>query len=166
MKRHLFLTGAKQVGKSTLIEKFLSNFPGQVGGFRTVRTNALDGLHFCVHLLGPKNRVPTRENLVFSCEMPPDEEVKKRFDRLGCAALQDSQGADLLLMDELGPHEVQAEAFQKAVLQALDGPIPVLGVLQMTPSPFLRQIAQREDVTVLTVTPENRDTLDLTKFLP
>ena len=42
----------------------------------------------------------------------------KRFDRLGCAAL--ARGGELLVMDELGPAEARAEAFQWAVKEALE----------------------------------------------
>lgn len=33
MTHHVFLTGAKQVGKSTLLKKTLRSFDGQIGGF-------------------------------------------------------------------------------------------------------------------------------------
>ena len=38
MTHHVFLTGAKQVGKSTLLKKTLRSFDGQIGGFFTLRT--------------------------------------------------------------------------------------------------------------------------------
>ena len=90
-----------------------------------------------------------------------------RFDALGCAALRGSEGCGLLLMDELGPHEAEAEGFQRAVTAALDGEARVLGVLQRADSPFLAAIAAREDVAVLEVTRENRDGLAaLLGFVP
>ena len=62
-------------------------------------------------------------------------------------------------MDELGPHEAQAVRFQAAVFRALEGGIPILGVLQQADSDFLRRIACHPRVTVLTVTEDNRDSL-------
>ena len=38
MTHHVFLTGAKQVGKSTLLKKHYARFDGQIGGFFTLRT--------------------------------------------------------------------------------------------------------------------------------
>ena len=65
----------------------------------------------------------------------------------------------MLVMDELGPHEEQAAAFRQAVLRALDGDVPIIGVLQQAESAFLRQVAAHPNVRVITVTEENRDAL-------
>lgn len=68
-------------------------------------------------------------------------------------------------MDELGPHEAEAVRFRQMVFKVLDGPVPVLGVLQEARSPFLQEIAQRPDVTVLRITEENRNEPELLKQL-
>lgn len=157
MTRHLFLTGAKHIGKSTIINKLLAESTLTLGGFRTLRTDSVLCDRFSVHMLRP-GECPTRENLLFVCGEPSENTVS-RFDSLGCAALTQSDGAQLLLMDELGPNEAKALHFQQAVLSVLDGSTPILGVLQQADSPFLRQIAAHEAVTVMEVTLENRDTL-------
>lgn len=157
MKRHLFLTGEKHIGKSTVIAKLLSSSDLTLGGFRTVRTDTVFAPRFSVHMLRP-DEVPTRENLLFICR-EKSTDTAARFDALGCAALEHSAGTQLLLMDELGPTEAEAHTFQCAVLAALDGETPILGVLQQADSPFLRQIASHEAVEVVEVTVENRDTL-------
>lgn len=157
MKRHLFLTGEKHIGKSTVIAKLLADSQLTVGGFRTVRTDTVFAGRRSVHML-KSNESPTKENLLFICGAPSSD-TATRFDTLGCAALSQSNGAQLLVMDELGPKEEQALAFQRAVLSALDGDTPILGVLQQADSPFLRQIAAHEAVEVVEVTKENRDAL-------
>ena len=53
MARHIFLTGPKQVGKTTLLRAALADFPGSVGGFCTLRTRAYLGDAWSVHLLRP-----------------------------------------------------------------------------------------------------------------
>lgn len=157
MTRHLFLTGEKHIGKSTIINKLLADSHLMLGGFRTVRTDSVLRDRFSVHMLRP-GECPTKENLLFVCGVPSADTVA-RFDTLCCAALAQSSGAELLLMDELGPNEAKALHFQQAVLSALDGDIPILGVLQRADSPFLKQIAAHEAVTVVEVTLENRDAL-------
>ena len=47
------------------------------------------------------------------------------------------------------------------VLRALEGDVPVVGVLQQAESAFLRQVASHPNVRVVTVTEENRDALRL-----
>ena len=151
MTRHLFLTGPKGVGKSTLIRDFLDRETGRLGGFFTVKQQG------SVYLLrAGAGEAPDAENFLFRCGCGGDP---GRFDALGCAALADTEGRSLLVMDELGPHEAQAVRFQAAVFRALEGKIPILGVLQQADSDFLRRVACHPQVTVLTVTEDNRGRL-------
>ena len=99
---------------------------------------------------------PDAENFLFRCGCGGDPD---RFDALGCAALADTEGCSLLVMDELGPHEAQAVRFQAAVFRALEDGTPILGVLQQADSDFLRRVACHPQVTVLTVTEDNRGSL-------
>ena len=151
MTRHLFLTGRKGVGKSTLICGLLAAERGPLGGFFTVKHQG--GIYL---LPAAGQRAFTPENLLFRCGHGGDP---RRFDDLGCAALADTAGCGLLVMDELGPHETGAVQFQAAVFRTLEGDTPILGVLQQAESDFLHRIARHPQVTVLTVTEENRDAL-------
>ena len=161
MTRHFFLTGEKQVGKSTLLQKILNDWPGTAGGFRTVRTNAWLGSQYSVHLFGiGEPAVPNRENLLFVCGRP-DPQMEERFDRLGGSALERSAGCSLLVMDELGPHEAAAAAFRQAVSLRLDGEIPILGVLQAPAEAFWPEVTAHPAVRVGEVTRENRDQAEL-----
>lgn len=156
--RHLFITGEKGVGKSTVLKKLLEGRDAAVGGFRTVRVRVSGGGD--IHMLPPdtaavctpENRIFTRRNGVLSID-------PERFAGLGCALLESRGPWDLLLMDELGPAESQAPEFQAAVLRQLDGTVPIYGVLQVADSAFLEQVKSHPQVQVETVTAENRDAL-------
>ena len=155
---HLFLTGEKQVGKSTLLQKLLARRPGPAAGFYTKKVWTVLKDQPTVHLLRP-GEAPTVDNMLFicgSCKIGGTE----KFNTLGCAALADCAGAGVILMDELGPHEGEAADFRAAVLRTLDGDIPVLGVLQEAPSDFLDAIAAHPKVRVLRVDRENRDRVE------
>ena len=68
MTHHVFLTGAKQVGKSTLLKKTLRSFDGQIGGFFTLRTCEYLKTGFSVHLLPAAVPAdPDETNLLFIC---------------------------------------------------------------------------------------------------
>lgn len=144
--QHIFFTGGKGVGKSTLVNALLWG-KEKIGGFRTVKS---DG---AVYLLRPDEK-PQEENRLFWCGEEADPE---RFNALGCCALSGKFAC--IVMDELGPHEENAAAFQAAVFHALDGEIPVIGVLQSADSAFLRGVAQHPKVRCIEVTKENRDAL-------
>ena len=140
--KHLFITGVKGSGKSTRLREITQGLPGTPTGFTTVRSDAVFG-KTAVHLLKP-GEIPTAENFLFFCGECTDP---ARFDSLGVAAL--SRPGDYILMDELGPAETDAHAFQQAVLAALDGDVPVYGVLQKADTPFLRQVAAHPKVQIV-----------------
>ena len=150
---HLFLTGEKGVGKSTLLKKLLGR--RKASGFWTVKS-CREG-QTALHLLRP-GEGPGEENLLCLCPPPGDEASARRFDLLGCAALEEG-GGEVIVMDELGPGEAKAEAFQAAVLKALEGSTPVLGVLQKGDYPLFHRIADHPRVHLVEVTVENREGL-------
>lgn len=156
---HLFLTGPKQIGKSTALRRLLEGRDISVGGFRTVRIRLTDGAS--IHMVPPQETEFTDENRIFSRRRGVLHINPEDFDRIGCGLLSDSQHHDLVLMDELGPAEADSAKFRQAVLDTLDGHVPVYGILQVADSPFLDAIARRPDVQVVTVTEENRDELPL-----
>lgn len=158
MKKHLFLTGEKDVGKSTLIRWLAAQAGERPKRFYTVRTDAVMGC-FAVHMLRAwEPDVPAKENMLFVCGDGMND-AAKRFDDLGCAILAESKDAAWMVMDELGPHENDAAAFRRAVMEVLDGCVPVVGVLQKRECSFLRTVANHPQAQVLEVTRENRDAL-------
>ena len=68
MARHIFLTGKKQIGKSTLLQKILKNYQGTADGFLTVRTKEYLGDQYSVHMYHlTESRDPNEQNLLFVC---------------------------------------------------------------------------------------------------
>jgi len=157
MARHIFLTGEKQIGKSTLLKKVLDNYAGEISGFFTVRTNAFLQNGYSVHLFCTgEPAIPDESNLLFVCGKA-DNLTSERFDALGCAALTKSPARSLLVMDELGPHEAEAALFRQTVRKLLDGDNPILGVLQAPAEIFWSEITHHPNVRMLEVTENNRD---------
>ena len=154
-KKHLFLTGCKHIGKSTVLRRLLHGRDAVLGGFYTLCERS--GGRNSVYLCPADDPVCTPERRVFYWENGTTTYDGDRFSELGCKAL--AAPCDLLLMDELGPKERNADAFREGVLRALDGDTPVYGVLQQAESPFLEAVRSHPEVEVITVTEENRDAL-------
>ena len=130
-KRHLFLTGEKQVGKSTLLRELIRREGLSCGGFET-RPLTADGVRrgFLLHSLLP---MPPYENdCVISVRLGERRSVPvlSAFEENGVAMLRRSldSGLPFLLMDELGKSERDAETFCRQVLSCLDSGRRVLGV--------------------------------------
>ena len=155
---HIFLTGEKGVGKSTAVQRTLALLGAAYGGFRTGFTS--DRSRLCLwSAWGPPRlgQADTVADMVDGrCVTRPGA-----FDRLGTAALAGGPaGARLLVMDELGTLERDEADFQRAVLDCLDGPAAVLGVIKpQRAGTWLEALADRPDVAVVQVTEENRDGL-------
>ncbi|MBQ8620286.1 MAG: hypothetical protein IJ418_22640 [Clostridia bacterium] len=162
IRRHLFLTGDKQVGKSTLLRRLITQKQLDCSGFET-RAFYLDEERRGFTLHG-RVEMPPYENDCICCARVGEKKsvpVLPVFEENGVAILKKSLASPsaFILMDELGRLEKQAGAFIDQIYTCLDSPKRVLGVLQRCSSKHVEAIARREDVTVLTVTQENRDEL-------
>ena len=160
--RHIFLTGEKQVGKSTLWTKTLERSGIRPTGFQTLEYLVNGSFRgYRLHCLGPVpepfgNDVPISVFLRRKYHLP----VPESFNLYGSELLRlaREQGG-YVMMDELGIFEKDASAFRQAVVDCLNSDCHVLGVLQKADDPYLDAILNRSDVLVFTVTKENRDAL-------
>lgn len=113
MTQHIFLTGKKHIGKSTLIQKILDDYKKNADGFLTVRTKEYLKDQYSVHMYHLKEKeLPNESNLLFLCGKT-DEHTADTFDRLGCNILSMCSDCSFIVMDELGPHEADAALFRK-----------------------------------------------------
>ena len=159
-KRHLFLWGSPQAGKSTLIDKILVFHPHWiVNGFRTYTDFIKNQEDKFVYISPIQNCLwYKKDEALVGLRGPKGRRgYPGVFDKVGVKILEDFRDADLLIMDELGTMENEAFSFQKAVLQFLDMDIPILGVIKREETPFLEAVRHHPKVTTLEITPENRN---------
>jgi nucleoside-triphosphatase THEP1/ubiquinone/menaquinone biosynthesis C-methylase UbiE len=150
------------VGKTTLIDRIIDNLNSccSISGFRTSRYyegGKLAG--FYIQNINKEYQAP-RDNFIGRC-INDDHwvSIPATFDGHGVKLLTDCVNArpDLIVMDELGFFEDNAALFQNKVLEILDSDTPVLGVLKKKETPFLSSIRNRDDVSIFTVSQDNRD---------
>ena len=162
LRRHLFLTGDKQVGKSTLLRRLIEVRQLDCAGFET-QAFFLNGERRGFTLHGRVEMPPYRNDCICCARIEEKRAVPilPVFEENGVLILKRSLAspAPFLLMDELGRLEREASDFIAQVEACLDADKRVLGVLQKCNSAHVARIAQRADVTVLTVTPDNRQEL-------
>jgi nucleoside-triphosphatase len=156
--RHVFLTGEIQVGKSTSIRKFLADTGALADGFvsRVIPANGRRELY--ISRFDSRSGMPERR-LAATVGHPGARTFLDVFDGYGAEIINSSGKYGLVIMDELGPLEENALAFKSAVIEKLNGPARVLGVIKKKESAFLDSVRERADVELITVTPENRDYL-------
>ena len=162
--RHLFLTGEVQVGKSTLLRRMTAAVPGlRPGGFRTVSVFDMPGGACSVYLVpaagepifGSDNRVGIR-----LWEGRGIQAFPEIFDTAGVRALRDAERCPLIVMDEIGRMEEEADDFSARVRELLDGKTPILGVVQKKAQTALAEaIRAHPEVALVEVRQDNRDLL-------
>ena len=152
---NLFLTGQIGIGKSTLLQNVLKELNLSIGGYTTQRV--FEGYYrkYIVKFLYDMEeftilKVDSRDN---SKQIYP-----LIFERDLISVLDKSlKHKDLIVLDELGCTEDSLEVFKSQVFKLLDSPKIVFGVLKDDDCGFLNDIRNRNDVTIIRVTEDNRD---------
>lgn len=161
--KHLFLTGKIQTGKSTAINRALMGKDLTLGGYRTVSSLRDRDYDSYVHLLrvdryeplAPHNRVLYRKVIYGRTYFEVNTHV---YEEKGTSLLRNlPENCDLILLDEIGKREKHCAKLRQAILDTLDGDVPVLGVVQIRPDSFLDQIRSHPNVELVTVTEDNRE---------
>ena len=157
--KHIFLTGEIRIGKSTVIKKTLSLLGAKCGGFQTYFSeNRLDDNRRLY--IGEFGQLPSYDDEYEPASTDRRCVLTERFDILGAQyILNAAKAADLIVMDELGKMERHARRFQSAVLESIEGRLPVFGVIRNSAGGWLNQIRQNPGVTIITVDEKNRDSL-------
>ena len=132
----LFLTGTRQVGKSTALRKALAASGLRYGGVMT-RFDARHGerkLYLLPYSVSEALPEGVPESAVCARMGAGGRRADPAvFDTLGVRLLREAAAdpdIDVIIIDELGFLEAEAEGFRAAVYGALRGPKPVLGVVR------------------------------------
>ncbi len=160
--KHILLCGDRGVGKSTLIQKLLAANTRHVYGFLTRRLAADEtGFHpIYIHPAGAVERVHTDENQIGACDSRIHNVSVEVFNTLGVQYVREARPGGVIVMDELGFMEAQAEAFIRAVYDALNDNIPVIAAVKSRYDvPFLGEVRAHPNSVVYGVDAKNRDAL-------
>jgi nucleoside-triphosphatase len=158
---NILVTGRPGVGKTTLIRRVLASLPAEAGGFYTseIRENGRR-VGFSIESTGGARGTLAHVDYRGPYRVASYGVNRDDLERVGVAALDKAvEGSELILMDEIGRMELCSEAFQAAVMRALDAATPVFGTIQAASNPFLDAVRARSDVEIIEVTTQNRDAM-------
>lgn len=159
---HALIVGERGVGKSTLINRVLEACSRPVYGFETKKEDSLaDELRGSpVYIYEAwRERSRTEENLVGYCNNHRFDASPEVFDRFSSKLRRPVQKGGVVLLDELGFMEAQAEQFCAAVFALLDGDVPVIAAVKNKNIPFLEAVRSHPKAKCFYITAENRDEL-------
>lgn len=181
-KKHIFLTGSVQIGKSTLIRSVIEAYPNKnIGGFftRWIDKGNINGAGLYIFpcdkktiplLWGDNPKINssdlssyiTDENLIATFD--PSNYKKKIiykdvFDTVGKKYIKSSKNSDLIIVDEIGIMEDKSYVFKDEVLSLLEGDTPILGVVRNKSGVLTNAVKNHADVEIIEVTRDNREKL-------
>jgi len=166
-KINILVTGAPGSGKSTIIQRVIEKARQQglsVGGISTPEFRLSNGRRggFLI-----RDVASGTEQIMAAVDIESSFHVGRygidiqAIREVGVTAIDTAVlAANLVLIDEIGKMELIVPEFRRSVLAALNSSKPVLGTIGLRLRiPFANKIKHRSDITLFTVTPNNRNQL-------
>jgi nucleoside-triphosphatase len=161
MEKNILLTGVPGCGKTTVIKKIVEQLPGtvKVRGFYTGEIRERGGrTGFMIKALDGQEGYLARVDLDSPHRLGRYGVSVQNIDRLMVPAMG-VEDEGVIIIDEIGKMECFSTLFMDKVRTALDSPNTVIATIAARGNGFIERLKQRHDITLLTVTPQNRNTL-------
>ncbi|MCK4328845.1 NTPase [candidate division WOR-3 bacterium] len=159
---NILLTGKPGIGKTTLILKVLRNLNCDAIGFYTQeirKGNTRVGFEL-FEIGGERKEVFAHIDFDkryrvgrYGVDISILEEIGMESIKRGIIEKK------LIVIDEIGKMELYSKRFKEVVTLALNSSSPVLATITRSSIPFVNDVKQRKDVTILEITRNNRDEL-------
>lgn len=158
-KKHILLCGNHRTGRSSMLRALTQELHVPLYGYmtRTLNTRA-DGYHeIYMFPYGARELAASEECHIGDCNTRERVIHNEVFNTLGVRLL-DAKPDGILVLDEIGFMESNAEAFCNAVLDRLNGDIPVLAAVRTSiDTPFLQKVLACEKARTVKMDPERFD---------
>lgn len=162
--KNLLITGRPGIGKTTAVLKAVEELRRRgvhVGGFisREVREAGVRTGFVIVDLSTGEEAYLARVGGGLP-KVGKYTVLVSELERVGVrAVLKALESSDVVVIDEIGPMELYSQLFKETVVKALNSLKPVIATIHFRAreDPFGRMVLSRDDVTVISLLPHNRD---------
>ena len=159
-KRHALIVGEPGVGKSTLIGRVRAALECREDGLETRKWAELgdevNGIPVYLRRVG-RPFITDAAHCVGCVSASGRRSFPETFDAFAEEAMGSFGQAQLIILDELGFLESEAEIFRSSVLKLLDGEIPVLAAVKTKSTAFLNAVREHPAAECFELYPDNRD---------
>lgn len=159
LKNNIFLTGAPSSGKTTVIKKLLPHLPRPANGFYT-EEEKIGGrrVGFKMTTLTGASGYLAHQDIESPYHIRRYGVSIETIENIAAPSIEPVRD-NIIILDEIGKMECFSDSFKEAALRALDSPNIVIGTVTFGGGDFIERIKEREDIEVIEVTLENRDSL-------
>lgn len=154
---HIFITGGVGTGKTTLLERLVRFAGGTRYGFVTERVAGKPNNSVYIHPYGAENREYSDKNRVGFARVGWFETNEEAFENRAKELLGRIPPGSLAVMDELGYMESRAPGFCRIILDFLDRPYTVIGVIKPKDTEFLNAVRAHPNVCILKLSEDDRE---------
>jgi nucleoside-triphosphatase len=162
-KKNVLITGPPGVGKTTIVRQVAEELGERAGGFYTVEVRQ-GGQRIGFRIVTLDGR---EADLATIGKGPGPKVGRYLVDVTGIkgvavlSVLYAMAEGKVIVIDEIGKMELHSVAFRNIVVRALSSQVPVIATIMERSNGFCDDIKRRDDVTLLTVTRENRDDMPM-----
>jgi len=153
-------TGPPRCGKSTLIRTIVQGLEKPMTGFYTHEIREKGSrVGFAI------TTMDGREGILAHMRMEGPVRVGKYgvniedINRIAVPSMVPSGPDEIVVIDEIGKMECLSPLFKKTLIEVLDAKNPVIGSISLKGDRFIQGIKGRSDVSLIMVTPDNRNSL-------
>lgn len=157
---NIFLTGPPSSGKTTVIQKVIGKIAGKATGFHTQEIKK-DGrrVGFMMKALDGNEGLLGHEDISSTYHIRRYGVSVENIEEIAVPAITPLSEEVIIVIDEIGKMECFSSKFCEAVLNALNAPNRVIGTIAVGGTDFIRSVKERNDITVIELTPQNRNQL-------
>ena len=159
--KSILLTGPPRIGKTTIVKGIISQYKDICAGFYTEEIKEGDErVGFKLLTIAGKSCVLSHKDIKGHFHVGKYGVSIECVEEVGVPAIkQGIKEGKIIIIDEIGKMEILSRPFRLSVLDALGSKSPVIATMLFKRQPFCDKIRARNDVEIIAVTEENRDTL-------
>ncbi|MFW6134132.1 MAG: nucleoside-triphosphatase [Elusimicrobiota bacterium] len=157
---NFLITGNPGTGKTTLIKKAISDIDHPVGFYtEEIRKNG-KRCGFITNTLSTCNSQQLAHTDISSEHTLGKYKINvQNFEKLIKKEFENYTKAELLVIDEIGKMEIFSKYFREKIIELLNSPIPLIGIIQKTNYPFIKNLTSRNDITIVELKRNNSENL-------
>jgi nucleoside-triphosphatase THEP1 len=155
---NILVTGPPRSGKSTLIEKAVSQIQAPMTGFftREIRERG-KRMGFAIDTLDGKTGVLAYRGIKSRFRVGAYGVNLQDLDQIAVPSMLTTKPGEIVIIDEIGKMECFSALFKKTLMTVLDSENQVIGSIAIKGDNFIQNIKTRDDVLLISISESTRD---------